>query len=111
MSTYLEFLHNRIGGKNWVIARRTPNIVRRYGEDVICVSRKRYAQIEREYRTLYGDPYDQVRADLYLTLKDARLMLYAWKAARRNLNLPDNHTELNQCIARVEAAITAEANA
>ena len=35
-----------IGGKNWVIARRTESIVRRYGKDVICVSPQDYAKAE-----------------------------------------------------------------
>ena len=32
-----------IGGKNWVIARRTESIVRSYGQDVICLSQAKYA--------------------------------------------------------------------
>ena len=38
-------------------------------------------------------------------LMGARLMLYAWKVARANLRLPDNHDELNATIAEVEDAI------
>lgn len=38
-------------------------------------------------------------------LKSARLMLYAFKAARNNMGLPDNHSELNETIASIEAAI------
>ena len=40
-------------------------------------------------------------------LKRNRLMLYAWKAARKNMGLPDNHSELNEAIAAAEAAIAA----
>jgi hypothetical protein len=36
------------GGRNWVLAPRSKGIVARYGEDVICVSRKQYAAAERE---------------------------------------------------------------
>lgn len=69
MSGYVDFLSNHFGGKNWVIARRTPNILARYGEDVICLSRKRYKEAERAWRELYGDPYDEARAELYLAAK------------------------------------------
>lgn len=29
-------------GRNWVLARRTKNIVRRCGPDVVCLSQKQY---------------------------------------------------------------------
>ena len=67
--THADFLRDRFGGKNWVLSRRTPNIVRRYGEDVVCISKQRYAAVEQEWRRLYGDPYDAVRRDLYMALK------------------------------------------
>ena len=35
-----------IGGRNWVVARRTPRIVERYGPDVICLSQAKYASAE-----------------------------------------------------------------
>jgi hypothetical protein len=38
-------------------------------------------------------------------MRGARLMLYAWKGARQDRGLPDNHTELNNTIAELEAAI------
>ena len=38
-------------GKNWVIARRSPRIVAKYGEDVVCVSPKAFQ--EHEKRALY----------------------------------------------------------
>lgn len=69
MSVYVDFLSNYFGGKNLVIARRTPNILARYGEDVICLSRRRYREAERAWRELYGDPYDAVRAELYQAAK------------------------------------------
>lgn len=46
MSDYLEFLRERLG-KNWVLARRSVGIICQYGEDVNCVGRKRYAEVER----------------------------------------------------------------
>lgn len=47
-----------VGGRNWVIARRTPRIVARYGVDVICLSPKRYAEAERVARLLQTEGYD-----------------------------------------------------
>lgn len=67
--THLEFLRDRFGGSNWVLARRTAGIIRRYGEDVVCVSEQRYAAIEKEWRTLYGDPYDKTRAEIYIYIR------------------------------------------
>jgi hypothetical protein len=43
--------------------------------------------------------------DLLTALKDNRLMLYAWKGARQKIGLPDDHGELNETIARMEATI------
>lgn len=37
--------------------------------------------------------------------RGARLMLYAWKGARKNMGLADDHTELNNIIAELEAAL------
>lgn len=71
---YLAFTRERIG-PNWVIARRTPRIIAKYGEDVICISQKRMASIDKEYRALYGDPYDKPRAAMYLALVNARAEL------------------------------------
>jgi hypothetical protein len=36
-----------VGGGNWVIARRTPRILARYGQDVVCLSPKTYANAKR----------------------------------------------------------------
>ncbi len=36
-----------VGGEHWVIAKRTPSIVSRYGDDVVCLSPKRYQDAER----------------------------------------------------------------
>ncbi len=43
----LDVFHKIVGGKNWVLHRRTPRIVSRYGDDVICLSLKRYEEAER----------------------------------------------------------------
>jgi hypothetical protein len=68
MIRHSDFLAEQFGGKKWVIARRTARIVERYGEDVVCVSQARYRAAEREWRALYGDPHDAVRAELYCVL-------------------------------------------
>lgn len=54
-----------VGGRNWVIARRTKRIVERFGEGVICLSQKQYlaaslAALHREAEAIpphkhYGD--------------------------------------------------------
>ena len=42
-----EELEKQIGGHNWVIARRTRYIERKYGVDVITLSPKQYADAQR----------------------------------------------------------------
>ncbi len=43
----VDAFYKIIGGNNWVLHPRTKRIVERYGEDVICLSRKRYEDAER----------------------------------------------------------------
>lgn len=69
LSLHGQFLRDQFGGANWVLARRTANIVRHYGEDVKCISKRQYRKAEYEYRKLFGDPNDAVRAELYCALK------------------------------------------
>lgn len=66
--THAEFLANRIGNGKWVVGRNTQALRCRYPDHAV-ISRRRYQEIETEWRALYGDPYDKVRADLYLALK------------------------------------------
>lgn len=40
-------MQKELGGKNWVIARRTKNIVAKYGKDVKCVTSKQYEAAQR----------------------------------------------------------------
>ena len=47
-----------VGGTNWVIARRTPNILARYGDDVICLSKKHYKDAERLARLALTEGFD-----------------------------------------------------
>lgn len=42
-----EELARELGSPKWVIARRTPAIVQRYGEDVVCVTPVQYEAAER----------------------------------------------------------------
>lgn len=39
-----------VGGHNWVIARRSPRILARYGSDVVCLTPKQYTEAERVAR-------------------------------------------------------------
>ena len=48
--TFLDWLRKRIG-RNWVIARRSKYIVARYGNDVVTLSSKQYAELQSEYET------------------------------------------------------------
>lgn len=66
--TYLEFMRGTLGS-NWVIARRTPRILAKYGEDVVCISKQRMRALDKEFRRMYGDPYNKVSAAMYLALK------------------------------------------
>lgn len=37
-------------GQTWVLARRTPRIIERYGPDVRCFGKVEYAKLEERYR-------------------------------------------------------------
>ena len=39
-------ISNAVGSRNWVVARRTKRIIQRYGEDVVCLTEKRYKELE-----------------------------------------------------------------
>jgi hypothetical protein len=47
-----------VGGRNWVIARRSSRIVERYGDDVICLSPQRYRDAERIARLMQTEGLD-----------------------------------------------------
>lgn len=96
--TYLEFLHGKLGG-NWVVARRSPRILARYGEDVVCISQQTLRKIDKEYRAMFGDPYDKVRAQMYMALIAARQHL------EENC---DDASYSNECVAQLDLAIKAE---
>ena len=42
---------------------------------------------------------------LRAALQDGRLMFHAWKAARANMGLPDDHGELNASLAVIDACL------
>ena len=50
-SNFSDFLRARVGGP-WVLARRTARIVKRYGEDVVCLSQRRYDAIRAEFEAV-----------------------------------------------------------
>jgi hypothetical protein len=37
-----------LGTRNWVVTRRTPKIIARYGEDVVCLSGKKFRAMQAE---------------------------------------------------------------
>ncbi len=45
---FLSFMANTVGD-NWVIARRSKYLVEKYGDDVQCVSPKRYAALRAKW--------------------------------------------------------------
>ena len=51
--TFCEWLRGHIGS-NWVIARRTKNIVERYGNDVVTLSSKQHDALQDEYEVETG---------------------------------------------------------
>lgn len=46
--SFTDFLREKVG-QNWVLARRSPRIVRRYGDDVVCLSQRKFNALEAEY--------------------------------------------------------------
>lgn len=46
------------GERGWVLARRSPNILARYGEDVVCLSSQAYDNAERVAKLLVSEGFD-----------------------------------------------------
>ena len=46
--SFSDFLRGRVGA-NWVLARRSAGVVRRYGDDVVCLSDKQYRGLQDEW--------------------------------------------------------------
>lgn len=76
--SFLEFLRARYG-RNWVVARRTPRIVARYGEDVKCFS---VAVYDREHKA-WQDGHPAVKLVLTLPAGPERDLIM--EATRRRL--------------------------
>jgi hypothetical protein len=56
---FLDALATELGGRPWVIARRTKRIVTKYGEDVVCVTLKRYHEaLKKVDPERYGREHD-----------------------------------------------------
>jgi hypothetical protein len=43
-----DIIEREHGSRNWVLHRRTARIVERYGEDVVCLSPKQFAEYEMQ---------------------------------------------------------------
>lgn len=48
MTSFCDFMQQSVGAK-WVVARRTPRIIAKYGDDVVCLSPSRYRALSAEY--------------------------------------------------------------
>ena len=48
IQSFGDFLKTEIG-PNWVLARQTPRIIKRYGQHVVCLSQKQYSRLEAKY--------------------------------------------------------------
>jgi hypothetical protein len=52
---FSAWLRERLGS-NWVVAKRTKRVVERYGDDVVCVSLKRFAALKQEFMDSRYEP-------------------------------------------------------
>ena len=50
--SFYDYIVLVLNSHNWVVARRTKRIVAKYGDDVVCISQKRYSHIRAEYDAL-----------------------------------------------------------
>lgn len=46
---FADWLKEHLGGRRWVVARRSARIVARYGDDVVLLARSKYAALEAAY--------------------------------------------------------------
>lgn len=93
-----DFLKARVG-PNWVLARRTPRITRNYGQDVTCLSKKKFGALEAEYEreTLRSavDPNAPSKAltaaaPQLLDALDALADFYGHMSGRKSTDLADD---------------------
>ena len=45
---FTDMVQKEYGTRNWVLARRTKNILARYGTDVVTLSKKQYRELEAD---------------------------------------------------------------
>lgn len=56
-TTMVDYMNATVGrGRNWVVARRSPRVVAKYGEDVVCLSAARYATLKALYDAQLPNP-------------------------------------------------------
>lgn len=73
---FVPSLRKRLGAR-YVIAKRTERMLQRYGADTKFITLKQHNAAEKDYRRLYGDPYDPIRRDMLLALVAAKNLLTA----------------------------------
>lgn len=49
MKSVTDLIERERGSRNWVVARRSPRVLAQYGADVIALSRKEYARLEKQF--------------------------------------------------------------
>lgn len=104
--SFAQFMNTRCG-PGWVVAARTDRFVAKYGDQVPTISSEAFRGLLRTYATAWGDPYDDIRAEMYVALVAAG---HALEAAREHSkSLPERTgREILQAIATVKSAIDAE---
>lgn len=78
---FSEFLRDKVGPK-WVVHRRTPRILQKYGDDVVCLSHKRYLALKAEYDSLAAQEPEPIQEELTWSETLAR-----WNEIVDNCNL------------------------
>jgi hypothetical protein len=99
--SFTDFLRDRVG-PHWVLHRRTPRIVARYGEGVVCLSPRQYQALELEYEkatglAAHGFP-DEPAEPLRMAARD---LLRALRAIVAGLH----SDELNNAIRRADTLL------
>lgn len=82
MMTELEFVRERAGTNNWVVARRSARIVGHYGADVFCFSPQAYAKVRDDYEAYVEAETVRAIAEQGLPLVEALLIAYRAGKAR-----------------------------
>ena len=53
---FLEFMRGKVGD-GWVVARRTPRMIERYGENAVFLSRQAFQKLSDEFYQLSRCPH------------------------------------------------------